>query len=776
MANRRKSEIFSSAWRGLFSSPRVIVVLAPFILLAPVWLAGKALYWGTPSTQFIPWWWQAWQTLRSGELPLWNPLLGMGAPLLANYQSALFYPPNWLYFLLAAVGGLPWMAWGQAFLVAAHLAWAGWGMLLLVRRLGLSELAQVVGGLAFSLSGYLVARAHFLSINTAVAWLPWVLLAAFDLVHAAQDGRAVLKLGLVLALQWLAGHAQIAWYTLLLAVVWIAFWALWTDGWPKLRQSFFRFVAAALIALVLSVVQLLPTAEYLLHSQRAGQVDAAQAMTYSFWPWRFITLALPNFFGNPGHGDYWGYGNYWEDALYIGLLPLFLALSAIIGLRRKGKQRTLFIFLVALIVCAFLLALGKYLPIFPWLFEYVPNFNLFHSPTRFSLWAIFALALLASYGAESWQRPKGRELYWPRLGIAAAVALLFSVGLAAFLQSLGFLTIPTTFFRAMAMAGVLALGAAWLNLRAPKGKQAASGKWTWLVAGLISIDLLYAGWGLNPGTSLDLYQERPELHAALREQLGDGRLYLPADDERVLKFEHLFRFDDFYSEDPRSIRATLLPNINLLDAIPSANNFDPLQPQRYKAWIDALELSPAEIKKDMLKRMDVTVVERLIPSEGASVSFETFDALPRARWVDCARAVESSASALEAVLSGDYDPVQNVVIETPGASPETMCGTGARGHGEILHSSANRVQLRADAPGGGWVILADTWYPGWHAIVNGEEQPIYVADILFRAVLLPEGKAEIEFIYRPLSFTFGLVLSALAWPTWFFLWRREQLE
>src|SRR3972149_1803384 len=217
-------------------SPRVLILVAPFVLMAPVWLTGHALYWGPPSTQFVPWWWQAWQTLRSGELPLWNPLVGMGAPLLANYQSALLYPPTWIYFALAAIGGLPLMAWGQALMVAFHLAWAGWGMGLLIRRLDRSELAQSIGGLAFGLSGYLVARAHFLSINATVAWLPWILLIAYELVQDPRSNRPVLKLGLVLALQWLSGHAQLAWYSLILAIIWMAFWA-WRDIPSRLRTE-----------------------------------------------------------------------------------------------------------------------------------------------------------------------------------------------------------------------------------------------------------------------------------------------------------------------------------------------------------------------------------------------------------------------------------------------------------------------------------------------------------------------------------------------------------
>ena len=166
----------------IFRSKFLLIVLAPFILFAPIYLTGKALFWGTPATQFVPWRGFAWEVIKSGQIPLMNPLVGMGAPLIANYQSALFYPPNWLYFLFKEIGGIGALAWVQAPIVAVHLAWAGLGMAFLARRLGQRGLSQSVSGLAFGLSGYLVARAGFLSINATVAWLPWIILISTNLV------------------------------------------------------------------------------------------------------------------------------------------------------------------------------------------------------------------------------------------------------------------------------------------------------------------------------------------------------------------------------------------------------------------------------------------------------------------------------------------------------------------------------------------------------------------------------------------------------------------
>ncbi|UYN91072.1 MAG: YfhO family protein [Anaerolineales bacterium] len=712
-------------------SPQLLVWLAPFILLTPVWLDGQALYWGTPSTQFVPWWWQAWRTLQAGELPLWNPLLGMGAPLAANYQSALFYPPHWLYFVLAALGGLPLMAWGQALLVAAHLGLAGAGMLRLLRALGADAAGQLVGALAFSLSGYLVARAHFLSINASLAWLPWILLAVYQLAQAS-GRRTVLRLAALLALQWLAGHAQMAWYSLLLAGAWLLLWA--KPGETRWR-ALGSFVAAGAAALVLSAVQLLPTMEYLLQSQRASQVDPALAMTYSLWPWRLLGLLAPGLFGSPATGDFAGYGNFWEDAIYIGVLPLLLAAL----MWRKVQPRRLAWFLLGVVVVSVLLALGRHAPLFPWLFVHVPSFDMFQGPARFSLWAVLALSLLAGLGMQHWRKPEGRGLYWSRLAVAGAAAVIFGGVMGILLRAGPRFEIPASFPRAMLWLGLTLLAISVFNLR---GWRLPERTRTWLLGLLVVAELLVAGWGLNPGAPLSLYAETP-LRGEVQGQLADGRLYMPAEDERVLKFEHLFRFDTFYSADPQEVRTSLLPNTSVLDGMPSANNFDPLLPGRYVEWIEALEAADSETRADMLALMNVSVVQHVEPD--GSVRFEGVPALPRAQLYAC------------------QPPVG---LGQPAACP-------LAGQSVIIDSGANRVNIEVGTEQGGWLLLADTYYPGWQATVDGVAVDIQPAYGVFRAVQVPAGTHEIEFLYRPLSFAIGLASSLLAWPLWLVIWRRS---
>jgi hypothetical protein len=732
-------------------------------------------------------------------MPLWNPLVGMGAPLVANYQSGLFYPPNWLYFLLAAFAGPAGLAWGQGWLVVAHLTWAALGMGLLARRLGLGVLAQTLSGLAFGLSGYLVARAGFLSINAAVAWLPWVILG----LTRRQSGLGnVLYLSLCFGMLFLAGHAQTAWYILLLAAGWSASWVSRSLE-PALRnlkdrptreslkllpievarwavQAWGPLAIAACLGAMLAAVQLLPTAEYLMESQRAAAVDYESAMTYSFWPWRILGLAAPGIYGSPASGDYWGYGNFWEDAIYIGLLPLALAVS-LVWRRRTGMEEArirqadgpgtpvIIIFLFLTVVISLVLALGDNLPVFPWLYRNVPSFDMFQSPARFSLWAVFSLALLAGIGAQFWRRPTGRGLYWTRLGTAAAAAVSFGAGITSLAAPMGLEQVNPTTIRAVGLAGLWGLGIGFLALSNPAGDPGSAGRgwWTWAVASLVAVDLIVAGWGLNPAVEVEVYQRELPVEEQVRSRVGDGRIYLPADDEEQLKFQRFLRFDTFSNgESWAGMRAALLPDVNMLAGIASVNNFDPLVPGRYARWMEALETAGEPARERMLDQMAVTVVERVDPASPGGIRFEPRTALPRVRWAGCGLGANSAEEALEWVMQGNVQIDREVVLETGPGSLSTPCVPGEESPAatlEVLNENPNRLSVVLQASEPGYLVLADVWFPGWQARIDGNPALVLRANYLFRAVSIPAGKHQIDWIYRPASFYLGALVSTLAW-------------
>lgn len=750
------------------------VLLLPLLLMFRVLFTGKVLYWGLPALQFVPWQAFAWEQIQQGALPLWNPLNGMGAPLLANYQLAIFYPPSWLLYGFAAVGGVEWLAWANGLVVYGHLVWAGWGMAKLVRQLGGKELAQTIAGLSFSLSGFLTARLGFFSIIWAAAWMPWVLMFASRIaspVRQQEDGRdsGLLPVPLVLCtvMMLLAGHAQVSWYIALYTVVWVFTGALFHFG---IREAFFSMVrlgAAFVWAALISAIQLLPTLEYLRLSQRTAAVEYETAMAYSLWPWKAITFLAPNFFGNPGLGNYWGYASFHEDGLYIGMLSFILALSTlgVLFSRGKGQQaqgrKFLIVLLWGMIAAGLVLALGRFTPIFPFLFQYVPTFDMFHGPVRIMIWVVFSLAVLAAIAAEwMWERPAGRRLYWTRLATAGAAA----VTIGAFAGWYFFQEISPTFIQATAFAGLWGLGLGLLTLFKPTetGRASRSLKiWQVGVVFWLGVDLLAAGWWLNPLINRNFYAAHSET-TQLAQAAKNGRVYQSLADNYRLKFKRFVRVKDYQPLEPVSnLREIGLPNANLLDHISFVNNFDPFSPERYARWMDELQNLPEESQKAWLSIMNVAVVQVVNAENPLGVDFVPLSPRPRFEWVGCAIAVESAEAAWHEVhyLLGRAaeERTQFVVIED---APSALgCMAGGAGEVDVLEDLPNRVVLAVDSQQEGWLVMRDVWYPGWKVKVDGHRRPMYRADYLFRGVALSPGEHVVVFEYRPVSFWGGLGIS-----------------
>jgi hypothetical protein len=572
-----------------------------------------------------------------------------------------------------------------------------------------------------------------------------------------------------------------------LTFLWVVFWS-WQarfdgeDRSSRLRNTLKRLMflgMAIFLGVCIAAVQLLPTAEYLLQSQRAAEVDFEAAMTYSFSPWRLFSFFTPDLFGSPVTGDFVGYATYWEDAVYIGLLPILLAFGVLVGaiFRRKQKsitsgekviafnRRSLAIFLLVIIFFSFLFALGINTPIFPWLYQHVPMFDMFKSPTRFSIWAIFALSLLAGVGAERWRRPTGRGLYWMRLSVAAAFAVSLGAGLGWILLR----DIPNmqiSFVRAMASAGFWGMGAVILLLFAPEKQLPETRsvkRWQSVVVFWVLLDLLVAGRGLNPGTTLDFYTKTPANAADVRSLVAGGRSYLLAEDEYNLTYEQYFTFKTFNpGRDWNDLRGTFLPNLNVLDGISIVNNYDPMVPGRYARWMETIAEMDIQSRDDLLDLMAVTVIEKVDSTADFGVVFSPRESAPRANWVPCAQFVSGEQDAWDLLLSGNVN-FRNLVILENGHHSSVQDCTALFGKADIVNERPNQIEIQTQAPSKGWLVLSDIWYPGWRAKVDGISIPIFRANYLFRAVEVPAGSHLVSFIYRPVWFLIGLVVSLLTY-------------
>jgi hypothetical protein len=144
---------------------------------------------------------------------------------------------------------------------------------------------------------------------------------------------------------------------------------------------------------------------------------------------------------------------------------------------------------------------------------------------------------------------------------------------------------------------------------------------------------------------------------------------------------------------------------------------------------------------------------RLVHGGPSALVYEDPAALPRAFLAGGARVTEDPAGALAALSDPAFDSrLEAVVHEDPGIPLE---GGLVQGGADIVEWSPDRIRLavRADRPA--LLVLADNYYPGWEATVNGEAQPVLRANHTFRAVAVPAGEHEVVFRFRPRSMIVG---------------------
>ncbi|MFB3880384.1 MAG: YfhO family protein [Armatimonadota bacterium] len=384
------------------------------------------------------------EALRAGRLPLWSPYIFCGYPIAAEGQIAAFYPLGLLIsWLLPSPAAINW-------LVISHLMLAGVGVYLLARTLRLTLPAALLSSIAFSFSGYLFAHLHHISLICAAGWLPWVLL----FVERAWRGR-LLANAVGAALAWgacaLCGHPQTLFHTSLLVLFWIAWLAaqsqfrrlavtsqklanLRSPISPAIGRALSLAALVFLLGAALASVQLLMTADLSRLAPHGEAGTLAYVTSFSLLPRHLIGLIAPNWQGTPADNTYVGEKYYWEYVLYIGLLPLALAL---LGATRRRAWT-----FAGLAVAALLLALAEGNPLYH-LLRLLPGFADFRAPARYIFLFTFAAALLAGYGWEtlaSWRPLRSRVP-----AAACAVIILTLVDLFAFDRTLAPLADPQVF-------------------------------------------------------------------------------------------------------------------------------------------------------------------------------------------------------------------------------------------------------------------------------------------------------------------------------------------
>jgi Bacterial membrane protein YfhO len=704
----------------------VLVLLAPWLLnpdlsiVSPTGLGTDFITKQWPNATYIV---QEWQ--QEGEMPLWRTAALGGVPIIGNPSMLLVYPVYWLIFLFP-------VSWALTLYFALHLMWAGWGVYGLARRtLELSPDAALLAALIFALSAKLVAHlgGGHADVVAAVAWLPWLWWAADEL--AQRPGwLPVVRVAIATAAQALT-HLPTLWLS-----AWVTgFWWLsvrLADHRPGVLRWWLRSMSAGLIAIVLAVMlsaaQIWPMLELLPFSTR-GSVTLSEASQYALPVPLLIGLVFPIALAFP------------EWVIYPGFVMLALAPASWLTHRLRGWR-----FLIVLVVLGIVFSLGNATWLYPMLFRILPGMNWLRVPTRMMFLVQLALALLAGAGWDGLARTKlhrtsALAAWW------AILALLVVIGMVWTRWFPGAVAVSTgSALVAIVIAAVLlaSLHSQIIRLYAPLA----------LIALVIGEALALAP-RLIAGERVSALTMPTPLIRFLAAQPGHLRVYSPrglvtlaqavthgletADGNDPFQFSHYVRWVNAATGCDLETYSVSVPTC-------AGNEVDP---QAYLRTQPDSKLLGAGNVRYVVTDHALSQWSSLVWQSDSVRVYENPDALPWAFVVSAALVEIDDATALAELQSRGPTKVATVTRE-----PEYALSPDAAYHAaRVIHRASNRIEVQADGPG--WLVLSETWAPGWRASMDGAQAQVYRTDVAFRGLPLPEGSHTVTLTYAPTGWLWG---------------------
>ena len=723
------------------------------------------------------------------HIPLWDPYIAAGRPYQANSQSAVFGLYTLPTYLLPFWTALSWIG-------VVKLWVAAFGMFLLSRALGMRFGGALLAGIVFALNLKMVT---WLSYQHMSVWtfIPWLLLLT-DRIARRPSLLAGAGLAAVVALQFLAGHAESSFHALMAAAAFLVLrlWQARRDAGdpPRIGRSTLAFGASVLAGAALAAVSLLPLAELLLNSadlrDRSGEsvgiaLDGEVA----------IGAFLPDWWGRPTQTPIRLFVI--ERALYVGALPLMLVAAALI-LRPRAERIAFALF------GALWLAVVLSVPPFLQVVSRLPVFSSGHN-TRLIILTLLCASVLAGWGFDDLAelRRASRRRRQALLGVAAALLVLpLLVGVALQRPTLDALVegfrvawlladppgeflnpIGQDVVRMSAVIMWLVLAGCGLLLVALRlGRHLGPALFVALGVMLVCLDLFRAGMGFNPAIDQDVAEPpRTEVIGFLERQRPARFVSTLEIPQNVIAFEYglyeakgydlpiLLRYDRFWrrnvAPDFDSLTGGLASvALELRQVTPRALRALRLLGVTHLLRAKSVRAEPPDRGLDRYPALDVPGLEQVYDGPDARV-YRLAGAMPRAFVVGSQRVVADGETARRALASPDFDARSVALTEErlPGLATATPPPGGASGgQARIVSYEHERVVVRARSNGRGLLVLSDNHFPGWKAEVDGRPVPIERVDYLFRGVRIGPGAHTVEFRYEPLSWRIGWTISLVS--------------
>jgi hypothetical protein len=721
---------------------------------------------------FYPLRYSLYESFRSGELPLWDRHFAQGFPNLAAFQSGVFYPPH-LSFLF-----LPFFA-ALRVLFVLHFLIAALGTYALLRSWRYSRDLSLLGALLFSLGGVIVSLTNLLNHFQSAVWLPW-LVVAWESLLLAPRWILFVRFMAVAALQFLAGSPEMFAMSMTLALL-DAFRLRSAE--PKISSG--RILAFALAGngtmLLLVMAQILPTAELIVASRRGESLPTAEALMWSLRPSSLLNLFFldkeVDLTATTGLRLYFARTVPLLTSHYVGLLSLFGSALWVCYAPRREK-----LFLTAAVLGSLAIALGEHALIYPMLFRYIPFLTAFRFPEKF---------FFLTHGLVFFMTMRGLCWLWldhsARWKKAMIILGMICFGWLAIYLILRFRSrliadlivahsdIPAfTELHANVTVAVLASLqrqlilsiALFFLLISRKADKIRPALFSAMVVAVVFVDLSWAHRSYLFAVDPDRFSKGESIMRPADTNLTRFFYYPAARDLHPAFFSVLGQ--PTFEQSVALAFQNHLPNVGVLHGIDYFQEIDALSRRPYNDFLAFANVLDFDRQVRLLRTFNVQylVSFRELRETGVhlikrfpdyySWLYRVENTVPRAYMVNAMEVEKQPLRVLERLSQREFDPLRKVVLDSAVA---IRFGDSFEARLEFERYDHRQVRIRASSAQDAILVLADSYYPGWKAYVDGQETTILRANQFFRAIVLPKGVHGVEFRYEPWSFRLGCLIS-----------------
>jgi len=704
------------------------------------------------------------ESFRNFEVPLWNPYAFSGHPHLADFQTAVFYPLNFIGIFLSQTG-----FWHLLRISPTILA--SFFAFLYLRNLKLSTLSSLFGAVTFGFSPFILTWGEEVVMSPhSIVWIPLILLS-IDRFLENKKKKSLLLISLASAASLFGGYMQTSIYLFIFAGAYLVFRFLADSKNDRKRViNFVRIIGAFVFGALISSVQLIPSAELYFNSGRATETIRESLFSFLLPIHSLVTFFGPDLFGHPATGNFFrgGSAQYYEGIIFVGVAALIFAVFEIIRQPRDKFAMFLAVFGLVALSTTFDLPTSRLflsLPI-PFLSTSIANRVLFIP--------LFCLAVLAAFGFEHWYLAKDKKIF-------KILVFFGALYIELIIYLIGAANSHLPYFKSPNFASTFGALISLRNLVIPFGIFLTTAILIWLgtlrqnlkiytALGVIVLAIVHIFYFSQKYFSFTgrryVFPENKILEFITKKQ---GYFRSWAVGEARLENNFATQYEIFWPEGYDSLNnrsygefTYAMQNNNFSGFVFRADaglgrgkTEELLTSESRRKLVDMVGVKYIIAKAGDLPFLEGNNFEEVF-RDGDYLVLANKQVIPRAFLASSyAKVAEERHLIPQNLLSENFNFKDTLILEeSPPIAPQV-----GEGSAEITSYKPQEVVVKTQSQAPKLLFLSDNYYPGWKAQVDGDETKILRANYTFRAVPLAQGEHEVRFYYDSNSFKLGLLIS-----------------